>query len=146
MPPGNTPPRIIKWTVIGAIGLLVPPALAYCLLQLNYVPPPPEKVIIATLPSYVPPSTMPAIATPAPPPPPPIAQAPPPPTTAPAYSPSGSLDPTMLYAVHNALAEHTYQCSPVIGGAFAHVPFQDLAPSDGVLIGFNIDLGKFFNQ
>lgn len=85
------------------------------------------------------------------------------PTTAPAVAAAPTVPPThaflekrvpvsskalnehMAAAVRNAVGYQYYECSQVCGGAFADTPFQDVCP-DGVLIGLNIGLGKFFNQ
>src|SRR5262245_23547420 len=62
------------------------------------------------------------------------------PTTAPTQP--DALDQRLSNEINIAVADKTYQCSPVQGGAFAKYPFEDVRP-DGLLIGFRIGFGKF---
>jgi hypothetical protein len=67
-------------------------------------------------------------------------------TTQPSGQPSGPvLDPAIAAVVSQAVAGQTFQRSAVKGGAFAKLPFDDIS-NDGVLIGFRIGLGRFFDQ
>jgi len=54
------------------------------------------------------------------------------------------LDPAIAAGVRDAVAAQSYQHSDIKGGAFTKYPFEDVSP-DGVLIGFRIGLGYFFN-
>jgi hypothetical protein len=56
-----------------------------------------------------------------------------------------NLDPAMVAAVTTANQNKTFQCTSIVGGAFASIPFQDICP-DGVLIGFRLGYGKFVND
>ena len=47
-------------------------------------------------------------------------------------------------AVRSAVADQSFQRSDIKGGAFTKQPFEDVS-RDGVLIGFRIGLGSFFN-
>jgi hypothetical protein len=69
------------------------------------------------------------------------------PTSAPATTKPAAptLDRGLSQDVRRAIAEKSYACSAVHGGGFANYPFEDVS-SDGVLIGFRIGLGKFFDN
>jgi hypothetical protein len=59
--------------------------------------------------------------------------------------PSGPvLDPAIAAIVRNAVAGQSFQRSAIKGGAFTKRPFEDVSP-DGLLIGFRLGLGSFFN-
>jgi hypothetical protein len=66
---------------------------------------------------------------------------------APATKPSDhyALDPNMAASVRDAVARWDYTISNVQGGAFAHTPFREIS-QDGILIGFRVGIGKFFNN
>ena len=55
-----------------------------------------------------------------------------------------TLDPAIAATVSDAVASQTFQRSEIKGGAFTKHPFEDVS-HDGVLIGFHIGLGAFFN-
>jgi|SRR5579872_5687498 len=48
-------------------------------------------------------------------------------------------------AVRDAVAAQSFQRSDIKGGAFTKHPFEDVSP-DGVLIGFRLGIGSFFNK
>jgi hypothetical protein len=56
-----------------------------------------------------------------------------------------NLDPALVGAITTANQNKTFQCTPIVGGAFASIPFQDICP-DGVLIGLRLGYGKFVNS
>jgi len=56
-----------------------------------------------------------------------------------------NLDPALLSAITTANQNKTFACTPIVGGAFANIPFQDISP-DGVLIGLRLGYGKFVNN
>jgi hypothetical protein len=69
-------------------------------------------------------------------------------TTAPSTQPAKpvpTLDPAIALAVRRAVAENTLQRSLVVGGAFTNRPLEDFS-RDGVLVGFRIGLGLFFQN
>jgi hypothetical protein len=72
--------------------------------------------------------TGPAAGPPAPPPVPPAAPPPAPP----------------FAAIGAAVRAHDYRKSPTLGGAFAQLPFEEVAPEGGVLIGFEVALTGSF--
>jgi hypothetical protein len=63
--------------------------------------------------------------------------------TAPAANPK-VLNTAMAEAVVRAVRLRMYECSPITGGGFADIPFEDVAPN-GVLIGLRLGMGKFMN-
>jgi hypothetical protein len=66
------------------------------------------------------------------------------PAQRPAEASGPVLDPMIAATVRDAVAGQTFQRSDIKGGAFTKHPFEEVCP-DGVLIGFRIGLGSFFN-
>jgi hypothetical protein len=76
-------------------------------------------------------------------------------TTQPAVSAGGdnkggqpsvpALDPTIAADVRDSVARQLFQRSDIKGGAFANLGFDEWS-SDGVLIGFRLGIGTFFNN
>jgi hypothetical protein len=65
--------------------------------------------------------------------------------SAPDAPPQYTLNPKLSALVVQSNAQHAYDETAVVGGAFANRPFSDISP-DGVLIGLRIGLGKFFDS
>lgn len=64
---------------------------------------------------------------------------------APATAPVATLNPSLAAIVRRAVSQQNYNATAIQGGAFAQLPYSDIC-SDGILIGFRIGLGKFFNN
>jgi hypothetical protein len=63
-----------------------------------------------------------------------------------AGQPSGpALDPKIAADVRDSVARQMFQRSDIKGGAFANIGFDEWS-SDGVLIGFRLGIGTFFNN
>lgn len=60
-------------------------------------------------------------------------------------TPSQRLDAAFSATITKAITDRTFELSEVKGGAFGKQPFQDHCPN-GVLIGFRIGLGRFFQN
>ena len=67
------------------------------------------------------------------------------PATRPADAEGPTLDPAIAAAVRDSIARQLFQRSDVKGGAFANHGFDEWS-SDGVLIGFRLGIGTFFNN
>jgi hypothetical protein len=65
--------------------------------------------------------------------------------SAPDAPPQYTLNPKLSALVVQSNAQHTYDETAIVGGAFANKPFSDISP-DGVLIGLRIGLGRFFDN
>ena len=55
------------------------------------------------------------------------------------------LGQALAWDVHSAVVGYSFQATPIQGGAFAQIPFQDLS-GNGVLVGFRVGLGKFLGN
>ncbi len=54
---------------------------------------------------------------------------------------NGKLDDSLAQTIATAISAKTFQDSDVIGGAFAQIPFAQVDPAGGLLIGFRYTLG-----